>query len=438
MAFTAGTARRVINCEVGDDLCGQLHRRICEGIRDDLEANFLYLADEAAQLLLINLDLAGLFELTLTREMTAEIGAAAGVPARNVIITSTHTHDGPDTLGLLHDAPRNDAYIARLRGWLIDGAKEAASNAAPARVGWGAGHAHIGFNRRLCWQDGTHSMYGDSKRPDFSGIEGPDDAAHPGLFVSDAEGRCLAVVHNSSCHATCIGSATFASADFPGEARRLLREALGKDLVVLYLQGASGDTSPWNMLRPKPHYSGEQRLREIGQLLAADALEGVHEMSWTDAPKLGHAFEDISIPVRLPNEAQLREAEAVEAMGEEKAGRGRYVLQVPGALKLYRLFKDNPVDTLAIHAIRIGDVAIVTNPCELYCQFGLDIKRRSPAPITLVSQLTDGFSGYCPTIYSVMGGGYSSDSTYWTRLEPYAGYRIVEASARLVHTLWPR
>ena len=52
----------------------------------------------------------------------------------------------------------------------------------------------------------------------------------------------------------------------------------------------------------------------------------------------------------------------------------------------------------------------------------------SPAPLTAVVGLADGFCGYCPTIYGLLGGGYSGEPTYWTRLEPYAGYRIVEAA----------
>ena len=33
----AGSASRTINCEIGDDLAGQLHRRFCRTIRDDLD-----------------------------------------------------------------------------------------------------------------------------------------------------------------------------------------------------------------------------------------------------------------------------------------------------------------------------------------------------------------------------------------------------------------
>jgi len=141
--------------------------------------------------------------------------------------------------------------------------------------------------------------------------------------------------------------------------------------------------------------------------------------------------------VRLPDEATVRRAEKMEARGEAGGpNRWEYILKVDGALKLYRRFKDNPFDAVPVHAVRIGDLAIATNPFEMYCRFGRDIRSRSASGVTMISQLTDGFCGYCPTIYGVLGGGYSGEPIYWCRLESAAGYKIVDVSARLLHELW--
>jgi hypothetical protein len=66
----------------------------------------------------------------------------------------------------------------------------------------------------------------------------------------------------------------------------------------------------------------------------------------------------------------------------------------------------------------------------------LDIKHRSAAGITAVIGLADGYGGYCPTIYGILGGGYSGQPIYWTRLEQNAGYKIVESAGRLINSLW--
>ena len=436
MSLKAGSSIVTINCEIGDDLCGQFHRRLTERVRDNLEANAFYLTDGSEQVLLINLDLAGLFETSYVRQACTEIEAATGVPARNVIMNSTHTHEAPDTFGLLLDAPKNEAYLARLRGWLVEAAKAAVASARPASVGWAMGEAHVGYNRRLSWADGSHSMYGDATRPDFTGLEGPDDPSHTVLFALDKAGKPIAIIHSNCSHATCMEGATFASADFPGEARALLRATFGNNLPVLYLQGASGDVSPWDQVHPG-HHDGERRAKEMGALLAAETMRLMYAAGTTDAPILRHAFEDVKIGVRLPEPEAIAHAQKMAALGEKKAGRYEYINSISGVLRLHETYKDNPVDMLAVHAVRIGDYAIVTTPCELYCQYGLDIKRRSPAKVTAVSQLADGFSGYCPTIPALMGGGYSAFAISWCRLENNAGYKLVEASARLLHRLWP-
>jgi hypothetical protein len=215
-----------------------------------------------------------------------------------------------------------------------------------------------------------------------------------------------------------------------------LREVLGAGLPVLYLQGASGDTSPWNMLASPPRYDGEQRVREMGHVLAGETLRLLRNLSYADDPGLSHAHEDLELKVRLPAPEQVRAAEKAEAAGEGSLDRWNYVLLVDGALRLYREFKNHPVDLVPVHVVRVGGLAIATNPCELYCQFGLNIRRRSPAEATMISQLTDGCPGYCPTTYGLIGGGYSSDPTYWCRLEAEAGYKLVDASAKLLRALW--
>ena len=78
---------------------------------------------------------------------------------------------------------------------------------------------------------------------------------------------------------------------------------------------------------------------------------------------------------------------------------------------------------------------MVSQPCELYCQFGLDLKRRSPAPATAVIH-GGGYNGYLPTSYGPLGGGYSADPMHWSRQKPETGYRIVDAGARMLHELW--
>ena len=56
--------------------------------------------------------------------------------------------------------------------------------------------------------------------------------------------------------------------------------------------------------------------------------------------------------------------------------------------------------------------------------------------MTAVVGLADGYGGYCPTIYGILGGGYSGLPLSWTRLEANAGYLIVESAGKILNQLW--
>jgi len=280
-------------------------------------------------------------------------------------------------------------------------------------------------------------MHGDPSRADFTGMEGPDDPAHLALFACDTEGKPLAILYNNASHPTNFYGADFYSADFPGMARGFLRETLGP-IPVLYWNGAFGDISCEQ--QGAERHAGSERIthvRRLAHLAAGETLRLLHETRLHDEVALGHEYEDLELPVRLPDPARLEEAAATLARfdaGEKLSG--MEVILAHGATLLQERFAGKAADRLAIHALRIGDVGIATQPCELFCQFGLDIKRRSPAPLTGVAGIADGYGGYCPTVYGVLGGGYSGEPIYWTRFSLDGGYRIVDCACRLLHNLW--
>ena len=89
----------------------------------------------------------------------------------------------------------------------------------------------------------------------------------------------------------------------------------------------------------------------------------------------------------------------------------------------------------ALTAIRLGDVAICTNPFELFTEFGIRIKARSKALQTFVIQLT-GVSGmYLPTTEAVGGGGYSAEINS-NFVGPAGGQVFVDQTIEAVNALW--
>ena len=432
----AGAASRVINGEIGAFIQGASVDNRAERIRDDLEANALYLTNGTEHVLLVSCDLIGL-DPAFTGTAREAMAEAAGIDPRGVIIACTHTHSGPSIVRSNYLKPIDTAYLDRVRGWLVEVAEEAVQSRRPAEIGWGLGEVRLGYNRRCCWADGSHTMHGDTTRDDFTGLEGPDDPRHLALFVRDADHQPLAVFHNNTSHPTCFYGDTCYSADFPGVARAYLRDVLGP-IPMLYFNGAFGDIAGVSMLAPQPRGEGrERRLLRTAHQLAGETLRLLHEARFVDDVPLCHQYEDLSMKVRLPEPERVEWArEILSRVGSGNEPDGWERMMAHGISLLQDEYGDNPVDTVPVHAVRVGDVALLTQPCELYCQFGIDIKRRSPAPLTAVCNITDGYRGYCPTAYGVLGGGYSGEPIHWCRLELLAGYKIVDIAAKLLHDLW--
>jgi hypothetical protein len=105
-----------------------------------------------------------------------------------------------------------------------------------------------------------------------------------------------------------------------------------------------------------------------------------------------------------------------------------------GVRERYELEKVQPKLPIEIHALRIGDMVIATNPFELYLDYGMRIKARSPAVQTFLVQLA-GDGTYLPTERAIAGGSYGAAPTS-TLIGPEGGQELVESTLRLINSLW--
>lgn len=94
----------------------------------------------------------------------------------------------------------------------------------------------------------------------------------------------------------------------------------------------------------------------------------------------------------------------------------------------------NPHEPTELHVIRLGDIAIATNPFELYLDYGIQIKARSPAIQTFVVQLACGAMSYIPTERSIKGGAYGAAPAS-TRVGPEGGKELVNWTVETITRL---
>jgi len=433
----AGTAKRVINSELGTQVQAASHMKTVQRIRDDLEANVLWIQSGDCGMLFISCDLIGL-DMDYVRELLPAVAGAAGVDRDSVLIGCTHTHSGPSICGPSHpEKSIEHAYLERLRDWLCDAAREAVSSAEEVEIAWGAGSAEIGYNRRVCFADGSRVMHGDPSRPDATGLEGPNDPRHTALFVRAPGGDLRAVLYNNTAHPTNFYGADFLSADFPGLARKYLREVFGQ-LPVLFFNGTIGDITVmeecWRRRTPE---TAEQRVARAAHLVTGETLRLLQRAEFRAEAALAHRVAHFDAQLRdLPEERLEWARRLMQGYREGKRDETMLVYaKANGTLLFHERFGGRSSERVDIHAGLIGGLAFATAPCELFCHFGMQLKRRSPFAATAVFGITNGTTGYCPTIEGAMGGSWEGAVALGSRWDVKTGYRIVDEWCRMLYEI---
>jgi hypothetical protein len=191
------------------------------GVLDDLYARALVLEAGSGSVAIVALDLIGLFhdDVVLIREAVRR--SPGGAPG-DVLVVSTHTHAGPDVLGLWTPAGRgrDESYLAAVREAAAEAVAEAWAARRPARLAV----ASVPLPH----------LVRDTRLPEVI-----DPTAV--LVRADAadESGAIAVFLIFASHPEALGREnTRISSDYPGPARRALEEAFGG--VAIFASGAIG------------------------------------------------------------------------------------------------------------------------------------------------------------------------------------------------------
>jgi len=381
-----------------------------------------------------------------------------GVDMRKVFLSATHTHTAPVTTELedspnLYNIPKEgvmqpDAYVEFLIERLMQVAVQAWENRKPGGVSWTLGHAVVGQNRRAVYADGHAQMYGKTGWPSFRNLEGGEDHAVETLFFWDAEKRLRAVAVNLACPSQEVEGRSAINADFWHEVREQLKAKLSlPDLTILGWCGPAGDQSPHLMYRQAAEERmlkarGLTRLQEIGRritIAVMDTMDIAKADIRTDLP-FSHTVSDVDLPPRkiLPREYE-ESKKAVAEFGANPNLDNRMLATLDRERAVISRFEEGdklPSVTIELHVLRLGDVAVATNPFELYLDYGVQMKARSAAEQTFLIQLAAGSAKYLPTPKAIEGGSYSALPVS-NRCGPEGGQVLVDATVRMIGNHWP-
>ncbi|MDD5597453.1 MAG: neutral/alkaline non-lysosomal ceramidase N-terminal domain-containing protein [Victivallaceae bacterium] len=439
----AGVAKVVITPPVGCLMGGYGSRREpSQGINDDLYARALAVADGRTRVMIMACDLVGLPAenvANIRREIEAETGISAG----NIAIACSHTHCGP----LTHNAHyrRRDIsgkpdrqWLAVLEKQICGAAYMAAGNMRPAQIGYGDGSIRgIGGNRRQVGADGKV----------FLGVnpQGITDDKVGIVRFNDENGNMIAAVINYACHPTVAYNALFISADYPGFATELIEKNLGG--VCLFLNGACGNINPNRFARERTYREAERMGRILGGA-GIQVLSGITDYSGGDEVKIDAAGEKPALDYK----ERRNPADALETVNRlrekiEEMEKARNPFSEITAVEEKMLFAMDDYDVALeaaerdkiiteIQVLRLGDIMLAFLPGEVFVEIGLEIKKRSPFPHTLVATYANDYDiGYIPVKAAYDEGGYE---TVTSKVAPDSAEKLIVAVENSINSLTER
>ena len=366
---------------------------------------------------------------------SGEIVARTGIPLDHLLMCATHTHHAPCTIDIL-GCSRDVAFCQRQQQALI----EAAVGACQKLDEPGAGaellfaesqEASIGTNSRYLLRDGTTAWY-RQRWEDVIRPTGPCDPDLPVLALRRPGGETIGTIFNHSVHN--IGALTKGawSPGFYGLAAQELERRHGG--VTLFLPGAFGST----------HHTGYFGANEnINAIPPAECVHRMVEAVEYGLKVAGPLDVEPVIALRRPFSYRVRRFDEAAEEAAVRYWSETYTPDNPQAHQtVFRRMRAEmaPVQgeerEISLTVIRLGDVALVGLPGEVFARLGLELRRRSPFRYTYIVGLANGTLGYVGDRASYELGGYQLWAGWHSLSEPGTGEAMVEQALEMLEDVY--
>ncbi len=357
-----------------------------------------------------------------TERMEKELG----IPAVNVVLSSTHSHS-----------------VGRIQGLedkIFNAAKEAVANLQPARIGWGTGVSYINVKRDLIDPDTRKWWEG-------ANYEGPSDKTVSVITFEALDGTPIAVYYNYAMHAVIMGQYDMVCGDVPGATSRYIEDSFDNKIVAVWSEGACGDQNPIYF----------QQTFDLRDIRIKEYAERGEDISNSMPP--GGVGLDRNDPVvqRLMKEQEMvcnamgvmlgeevkhvmRGVKRTTGIAEIKAA--QEVLTFPGRRRTNQgrggiegTYEDGDSVTIRVGVLTIDDIALGTVNGEVYNKIATDFIKESPYARTMMVTIANGSAttGYIPDDASF---GHQVFEVLYSRLKPgYAERGIIDGILNLMEEI---
>ena len=371
--------------------------------------------------------------ICLTRQtgdaMIALAAQRTGIAPENIVWAASHTHTGPYTIPLYRQAKNiNKKWLNSLPEKFARAITLAHTARRPARLSRERDYCNaMVHNRRLKYKDGreinTWLLHSGEEQVQCLGSAAPIDPEVGILCFDDEQGAPIAVLWHYTLHTNSNFGPRF-SADYPGVVAGRLRERFGPATVSIFMPGACADIN-----RALPSALTAQGYRVIGDELADIIIKRLEQRKpRSGAITLGVLKKEITVPCRdfsVDQEERLKNSQ----WSPKNLETFRQQLQ-------YMRRAGKREEQTIIQAWRIGEIGFVSLPGELFVEWGLKIKARSPFPWTYPLELGGDCLGYLVTEQAWIAGGYESLISCYTRTSFAGVAQMTDMALKMLAQLW--
>jgi hypothetical protein len=451
--FKAGFAERDITPDIGSEAPGGYGKAYHKSLHDPCKVRAVVFDDGKNRVALVGLDALSMHRQTVLNVRKA-IAQKTGIPEGSILLGASHSHSSGPLSGVMpgeydhasklvqklayeQSTAADPKYLEKVEKAIIDAVCRADESRVSARAGIGKGvERTVAFNRRFKMRDGRTITHPGQGNPDIVEPAGPTDPEVGVIGVWDEKKKFFGCVVNFACHATTSPGGI--SANYICYLEKVIQGYYGKDAVVVFLNGASGDITQVDNQSPYKYPDGERWAQIVGGKVGAEALKVLLTMEPGTLVPVEARSKVLPIKRRAPSPERVKECLGLVGKDPAKVGQTEWTFAKEIVMLDAKIQKERVVDA-EVQAVQVGPAVFLTTPAEYFCRFGLEQKGQSGFPFTFPVSLANGCVGYVPTedAFGEGGGGYETRLTSYSNLEITAGRQMRDAGLELAKALKP-
>lgn len=355
-------------------------------IHDSLHVRVLYLQANQS-FILISLEFTSLRDYVI-EELKNLVYQSTQIPKEHIWICVTHTFSAPHTRSQEAIQKSQEIYGKNqdlcqfLYSSVEKAVKKAIETKQKAYVGFGHGYCAVNVNRDVSTKAGWWLGANDL---------GISDKTVPIIKFEDENHQLISLLYSYDVQSSIMDGSLqkdnqyVVTSDLTGISSQYIEEQYGNDCVAMYIVGTAGDQAP--IFKAKHHIIdryGDMQIEDIHE----DGLIFVKALGMKLGNQVVKACERIKTTSYL---GEIRRIKTSLICSGQKIQEKRNLRPTHD----YQFMKEQD-KVVEIEILQFGFIVIIGVQPELSSVTGMDIRKQSPFPLTMVLTMVNGGAKYMP------------------------------------------